>query len=182
MVTDNPDQSPWGSKQSRRGQIFSKIIFSDQPFKMKSTIMSLRAKLAFVVLSLLLLTSSLISPPALAVTQIELTDLSYYECPPEIGKGTVTSGGPIMRLANCFIITGTTINKSGKIVMDADVFGRIYDVNNNSAMENRGRLGAIDVIEPGTGTFELRVSVPEALETPLKLEQFKASGFTSKVR
>lgn len=124
----------------------------------------------------------MISPPALAVTQVELTDLSYAACDPEIGKGTVTSGGPVMQLANCFIISGTTINKSGKPVIDADVFGRIFDANNNSAMENRGRLGAIDVIEPGEGTFELRVSVPEALETPLQLKQFKAAGFATKVR
>lgn len=149
---------------------------------MKSTAMSFHAKFACFIMGLLLLVSTLFSPPALAVTQIELTDLSYYECPAEMGKGTVTSGGPIMRLANCFIITGTTVNKSGKPVMDADVFGRIFDANNNPAMENRGRLGSIDVIEPGKGTFELRVSVPEALETPLKLEQFKASGFTARVR
>lgn len=145
--------------------------------------MSLRAKLAWVVVSVLLcLSSFMISPPALAVTQIELTDLSYAKCDPEVGKGTVTSGGPVMQLANCFIISGTTINKSGKPVIDADVFGRIFDANNNSAMENRGRLGAIDVIEPGEGTFELRVSVPEALETPLQLKQFKAAGFATKVR
>lgn len=149
---------------------------------MKSNVISLRAKLALVFVSVLLLIGSVISPPAFAVTQIELQDLSYAECAPDVGKGTVTSGGPVMQLANCFIISGTTINKSGKPVIDADVFGRIYDANNNPAMENRGRLGAIDVIEPGTGTFELRVSVPEALATPLKLEQFKAAGFTSKVR
>ncbi len=144
--------------------------------------MSFYAKFACLLMGLLLFASTLFSPPALAVTQIELTDLSYNECPADIGKGTVTSGGPVMRLANCFIITGTTINKSGKPVMDADVFGRIFDANNNPAMENRGRLGAIDVIEPGKGTFELRVSVPDALETPLKLKQFKASGFAAKVR
>lgn len=144
--------------------------------------MSFYAKLACFAMGMLLLVSTLFSPPVWAVTQIELTDLSYYECPAEIGKGTVTSGGPIMRLANCFIITGTTINKSGKPVMDADVFGRIFDANNNSAMENRGRLGSIERIEPGEGTFELRVSVPDALETPLKLEQFKAAGFAARVR
>lgn len=149
---------------------------------MKSIAMSVRAKFACCCVGLLLLASTLLSPPVLAVTQIELTDLSYYECPADIGKGTVTSGGPVMRLANCFIITGTTINKSGKPVMDADVFGRIFDANNNSAMENRGRLGSIERIEPGKEQFELRVSVPDALETPLKLEQFKASGFASKVR
>lgn len=149
---------------------------------MKSTAMSFCAKLICFWMGLLLSVGALLSPPVFAVTQIELTDLSYYECPAELGKGTVTSGGPTMRLANCFIITGTTVNKSGKPVMDADVFGRIFDANNNPAMENRGRLGSIEMIEPGESKFELRVSVPEALETPLKLEQFKASGFAAKVR
>ncbi len=144
--------------------------------------MSFRAKFACLCLAFALFMSSFISPPALAVTQVELKDLTYAECSPEVGKGTVTSGGPIMRLANCFIISGTTVNKSGKPVMDADVFGRIFDANNNPAMENRGRLGSIEMIEPGEGQFELRVSVPDALETPLKLEQFKASGFAAKVR
>lgn len=150
--------------------------------QMKPTTMSLRVKFACFCVAFMLLVSSFISPPALAVTQIELKDLTYAECSAEVGKGTVTSGGPIMQLANCFIISGTTVNKSGKPVMDADVFGRIFDANNNPAMENRGRLGAIDMVDPGEGTFTLRVSVPDALETPLKLEQFKASGFTAKVR
>lgn len=149
---------------------------------MKITAKFIPARFALMVASLLLLWGNLLSLPVGAVTQVQLSDLAYQPCSAELSQGIVTSGGPTMQLANCFIITGTTENKSGKSVMDADVFGRIYDANNNSAMENRGRLGSIEEIPPGMGTFELRVSVPEALQTPLKLEQFKASGFTTKVR
>lgn len=49
-------------------------------------------------------------------------------------------------------------------------------------MQNRTRLGAIEEVPPGLGTFELRISVPASQPTPLKLEQFKAAGFTGIVR
>ena len=144
--------------------------------------MRLYSKLILMVASVLLLVSGLLCSPAWAITNIKLSDLSYAECPQEIGEGTVTSGGPTMILANCFIITGQAENTSGRLVVDADIFGRIYDANNNPVMENRTRLGAIDEVPPGTSTFELRISVPEDLSLPLKLQQFKASGFATKVR
>ncbi len=84
--------------------------------------------------------------------------------------------------ANCFIVTGTANNTSGKPVMDADIFGRIYDANGNSVMQNRTRLGGVPEIPPGKSTFEIRISVPANQPTPLKLEQFKASGFSRQVR
>lgn len=133
-------------------------------------------------LSLFLIMVGIISSPALAVTNIKLSDLAYQDCPAEMSQGTVTSGGPTMTLANCFIVTGQAENTSGRMVIDADVFGRIYDANNNPIMENRNRLGSIPEIPPGISTFKLRITVPEGLAFPLKLEKFKASGFTSKVR
>ena len=133
-------------------------------------------------LSLFVMMVGLISSPALAVTNIQLLNLAYQDCPADMGQGTVTSGGPTMTLANCFIVTGQAENTSGRMVLDADVFGRIYDANNNPIMENRNRLGSIPEIPPGISTFELRITVPEGLAFPLKLEKFKASGFTSKVR
>lgn len=120
------------------------------------------------------------SPPALALTPIRLFDLSYYECPPEIGEGSVASGS--VMAAHCFMIVGKAENKSGKPVIDADVFGRIYDANNNPVMQNRNRLGLIEEVPPGVSDFEIRVSVAENQPTPLRLELFKASGFTGKVR
>lgn len=122
----------------------------------------------------------LYTPPAWALTQIKVSDLSYEECPSEFGN-MVTSGGA-SQAATCFIITGTAENPSGKYVYDADVFGRIYDANNNPVMQNRTRVGSIDEVPPGKSTFEIRVSVAASQPTPLKLEQFKASGFTSRVR
>ncbi|MGB8702935.1 MAG: hypothetical protein WCD18_26265 [Thermosynechococcaceae cyanobacterium] len=140
----------------------------------------LRAGLVAVAIAFLTLTSWLFSPPAFAVVNIRLFDLSYKDCPPELAEGIVASGS--VDVASCFLITGQAENKSGKTVVDADVFGRIYDANNNTAMENRGRLGSIETVPPGISSFELRVSVPDGLETPLTLEQFKAAGFSTKVR
>jgi hypothetical protein len=120
------------------------------------------------------------TPPALALTQIRLFDLSYRDCPPELAEGTVTSGTTMA--ANCFLVVGKAENKSGKPVVNADVFGRIYDANNDSVMQNRTRLGAIETIPPGISEFEFRISVPANQPTPLQLKQFKAAGFTGKVR
>ncbi|TVQ48912.1 MAG: hypothetical protein EA365_00835 [Gloeocapsa sp. DLM2.Bin57] len=135
------------------------------------------------LLTILLLTISLwlTSQNAFALTPIKLFDLSYQECSVEIGEGSVSSGGASLP-ARCFIVSGKAENKSGKPVVDADVFGRIYDANGNPVMENRGRIGSITEIPPGVSDFEIRISVPTELPTPLKLEQFKASGFAARVR
>lgn len=124
--------------------------------------------------------SSLFSSGALAVTSIQLFDLDYQDCPPELAEGAVVPGSAMA--ANCFLVTGKAKNTSGKPVVDADVFGRIYDANNNSVMENRTRVGLIEEVPPGVSDFQIRISVAENQPTPLKLEQFKASGFSGKVR
>jgi hypothetical protein len=135
----------------------------------------------FCVASLFWLLSWASSPTALAVTQIELFDISYKDCPPELAEGNVTSGGS-SDPANCFFVTGKAKNNSGKTVYDADVFGRIYDANGEPALQNRNRVGSISAIPPGISDFEIRISVSANQPTPLKLEQFKAAGFTGKVR
>lgn len=138
--------------------------------------------LAVVLLSSLVwVLTCWLTPPAFALTQIRLFDISYHDCPTDLAEGTVTSGGTTMA-ANCFIVTGKTENKSGKPVVNADIFGRIYDANNDSVMQNRTRLGSIEEVPPGISEFELRISVPANQPQPLKLEQFKAAGFTGKVR
>jgi hypothetical protein len=119
-------------------------------------------------------------PVAHALVQIPLSDISYHECPPEIGEGTVSSGTSME--ANCFLITGTATNKTGKPIINADIFGRVFDANDNPVIQNRTRLGAIDEVPPGTSQFELRISVPANQPTPLQLKQFKAAGFTGLVR
>lgn len=121
------------------------------------------------------------TPSAFALVQIRLSDISYTTCPADIGKGAVTSGGTSLA-ADCFLITGKAENPTNKPVLNADIFGRIYDANNNSVMQNRTRLGSIEEVPPGISNFELRISVAANQATPLKLEQFKAAGFTGKVR
>ena len=130
--------------------------------------------------SLFCLGSWIVTPSAEAMTSIKLTNLSYEPCAGDEANGSVSSGD--LRPANCFTIKGKAKNISGKTVVDADVFGRIYDADGNSTFENRGRVGTIEEVPPGTSDFAIRISVPANQRTPLKLENFKASGFAGKVR
>ncbi|WP_180966203.1 hypothetical protein [Fischerella thermalis] len=141
----------------------------------------LSRSLMLVFFSCLLgLLSWVYSPTAIALTQIRLFDITYKECPPEIAKGAVTSGTTMA--ANCFLVTGKAENPTYKTVYDADIFGRIYDANNDPVMQNRTRLGSIPEVPPGISDFELRISVAANQPTPLKLKQFKAAGFGAQVR
>jgi hypothetical protein len=142
--------------------------------------MGLRALTVLVISSLLWLCSWIVTPTAIALTQIKLIDVSYTDCPAEFAEGNVTSGGT-SDPANCFMITGKAKNPSGKTVYDADVFGRIYDADGEPVLQNRGRIGAIPEVPPGVSKFEVRISVAANQPTPLKLEQFKASGFAGTV-
>ncbi|MEM9539407.1 MAG: hypothetical protein AAGA60_07835 [Cyanobacteria bacterium P01_E01_bin.42] len=126
------------------------------------------------------LASLAIAPDTYALTQVKLNNLGYRDCPAEFAEGMMTSGST--QRAKCFLITGTAINSSGKYVVDADVFGRIYDAYGNNVMQNRSRVGTIPVIPPGESDFEIRISVADNQPTPLQLEKFKASGFSSRVR
>ncbi|MEL6381908.1 MAG: hypothetical protein AAFQ89_05445 [Cyanobacteria bacterium J06626_18] len=120
------------------------------------------------------------TPAAHAMTQIGIKDLTYTQCSEELSEGIVTPGS--LQSANCFLITGTAVNNSGKPILNADIFGRIYDANENPVMQNRGRLGSIDEVPPGESPFEIRISVAANQPEPLKLRQFKGSGFTGRVR
>lgn len=122
---------------------------------------------------------SSLGQPALALTPIELSDLSYKSCPAEY-DGMVAAGS--IQAANCFLIVGKAINRSGKPVVNADIFGRIFDANDNPVMQNRSRLGSIEEVPPGESDFEIRISVAANQPEPLKLKQFKSSGFTGQVR
>ncbi|MGK7922795.1 MAG: FxLYD domain-containing protein [Trichodesmium sp.] len=134
-----------------------------------------------IISGLIIIAFWLWSSPAWALIQLQLYDIDYKDCPPSLSTGIISSGSSMG--ANCFIISGKAKNTSGKTVYDADVYGRIYDANNNNVMQNRTRLGSIEEVPPLTTTdFEVRVSVPANLPTPLKLKQFKSSGFPRKVR
>ncbi len=142
--------------------------------------MFLRSLTVMFFSCLLGLFSWVFTEPAIALTQIKLFDLTYEECPAEIGKGAVTSGTTMA--ANCFLVTGKAENSTHKTVYDADIFGRIYDANNDPVMQNRTRLGSIPEVPPGISDFELRISVAANQPTPLKLKQFKGAGFGAQVR
>jgi hypothetical protein len=129
---------------------------------------------------LICLISWTLSPSAWAATQIKLTDLTYEQCPPGMGKNIVLGGGVMS--ADCYLVKGKALNPSNKTVFDADVFGRVYDANGNDIMPERSRLGAIAEVPSGESTFEMMLSVPSDQPPPLTLKQFKASGFTAKVR
>jgi len=120
------------------------------------------------------------TPAALALVQIKLTDVTYHDCPVEMAAGTIAAGSTMA--ANCYIVTGKAENPSGKPIVNADIFGRIYDANDNPVLQNRTRVGSIETVPPGISEFELRISVPANQPTPLKLKQFKASGFVGTVR
>jgi hypothetical protein len=133
------------------------------------------------VLSLLLCIFILaFSAPAWANVQIKLTNVNYERCTGDVGKNMVLGGGVMS--AKCYMIKGNANNPSGKVVYNADIFGRIYDANGNDAMPERGRLGAVEEIPAGKSDFQLMVAVPAEQPEPLELKQFKASGFAGKVR
>ncbi|MBN3886559.1 MAG: biotin carboxylase [Nostoc sp.] len=142
--------------------------------------MQLRSLTVVFISCLISFLSWVIVPPAVALTQIKLFDVSYKDCPPELAQGAVLSSGSAA--ANCFIVIGKAENGTNKTVYDADIFGRIYDANNDSVMQNRTRLGSITEVPPGISDFELRISVAANQPTPLKLKQFKAAGFSGQVR
>ncbi|BBC25557.1 hypothetical protein [Pseudanabaena sp. ABRG5-3] len=120
------------------------------------------------------------SNPASANVQIKLTNVTYEPCTGDAGKNMVLGGGVMS--AKCYMIKGEANNTSGKVVYNADIFGRIYDANGNDAMPERARLGAVEEIPTGTSNFQIMVAVPAEQPEPLELKQFKASGFAGKVR
>jgi hypothetical protein len=136
---------------------------------------------SIIILAIVAVINLVLTPMAWAVTQIKLSEVSYKDCPAQMAEGAVTSGG-VTQTASCFLIIGKAQNPSSKTVFDADVFGRIYDADNNLVLQNRSRVGLIEKLPPGESDFEMRVSVPSNTSQPLQLKKFKAAGFTTKIR
>lgn len=114
-------------------------------------------------------------------TPLELRDVHTVDCPDTAEYDNLFSSGSTME-ARCLFIEGTVFNGSKRTLVNADVFGRIYDANGNDVMPERTRLGAIEAVPPGESPFAIRISVPVTNPLPLALEQFKASGFAGQVR
>ncbi|WP_310428674.1 hypothetical protein, partial [Chamaesiphon sp. VAR_48_metabat_135_sub] len=107
--------------------------------------MLIRTFVKFAAAILLSMSTWIFAPNALAITPITLSNVDYKDCSAEVAKGAVTSGG-VTQDAACFLIIGKAENKSGKTVFDADVYGRIYDADNNNVLPNRGRVGLIEQV------------------------------------
>ena len=71
--------------------------------------MRLRSLFVVIVICFVAITTWVSTPPALALTQIKLSNISYQECPPELAQGAVTSGAT--NAANCFIVTGKAVKE-----------------------------------------------------------------------
>ncbi|MEO1400468.1 MAG: hypothetical protein AAFV72_04345 [Cyanobacteria bacterium J06635_1] len=142
--------------------------------------MRIRATIVAFLVGLMGMLSCVTAAPTYALTQIDLQDIDYKTCPAEYSDGIVGAGSMVE--ATCYLIIGKAINRSGKPVLNADIFGFIYDANNDPVMQNRNRLGSIEYVPPGESEFELRISVASNQPPPLKLKKFKASGFAGKVR
>ena len=121
-------------------------------------------------------------PAAYALTQIGLKDLVAEECPADAAYAENLTASGSSQEATCYLIRGTAVNSSSQNIVDADVFGRIYDAEDNAIMKNRFRLGGIEYVPTGESQFSFRISVPSVQPAPLRLEKFKATGFASKVR
>ncbi len=139
-----------------------------------------RRAIATTLLAIGLWVFTTLGMTAQALTAIDLKDIAYQPCPAEYADGMVTPGS--IQAAKCYLIVGKAINQSGRTVINADIFGRIYDANDNPVMQNRNRLGSIDIVPPGESDFQIRVSVAANQPEPLQLKQFRASGFSGQVR
>ena len=132
------------------------------------------------LVAFLIMCFGLIAAPAQAMTPLGVSNLDYETCPAEYAEGIVSAGS--LDRATCYLVTGTLTNNSGKPILNADIFGRSFDKNKNPVMQIRGRLGGVEYVPPGVSSFEIRVSVASNQPPPLKLKNFKASGFVGKVR
>lgn len=112
-----------------------------------------------------------------------LNHLETVRCPETAEySNMVVSSGSSSDPADCYFIQGTITNPTNQVIYNADVFGRLYDANDNDIWPERTRLGAIEEVPPGTSTFAIRVSIPTTSPLPLILKNFKASGFRGAVR
>ena len=94
---------------------------------------------------------------------------------------TTVTGGTRDFGARCLEVSATALNPSQKPLLNADVFGRVYDVNGEPAIdaEENSRISYIKEISPGQSrvTFGLIVPEEQARLGDLTLKNIKATGF-----
>jgi len=127
------------------------------------------------------------SAVAIGPVSVKLDELQVSKT--DCGAGISTVGGVTFsgaaQKAACLSVSALASNPSNKPLYNADVFGRIYDVNGEAAIDDTEniRIAYIDEIPPGKSTVSFRLNVP--LEQynlgELKLQGFKATGFPGKM-
>eukprot|EP00850_Spirogloea_muscicola_P011723 SM000073S21499 [mRNA] locus=s73:575145:577191:- [translate_table: standard] len=124
-----------------------------------------RRSLVLGGLSAASLAALLVPEAARALVRVELSNVTATKVACPEGQTTVTGGNSLN--ATCFRITGDAFNPASQPVYNADVFGRVYDVQGEPALD--------------AVSFQITVDEAQAALGPLELKNFKASGFLGKV-
>ena len=117
---------------------------------------------------------------AFGPVSVPLTGLEVKRVDCKQGLTTVT-GGTRDFGARCLEVSATANNPGQQALRNADVFGRVYDVNGEPAIdaEENSRISYIKEIPPGQShvTFGLIVPEEQARQGDLELKNIKATGF-----
>ncbi|KAG0584542.1 hypothetical protein KC19_3G216900 [Ceratodon purpureus] len=120
---------------------------------------------------------------ALAEVKLVLSNIEATPVPCPDGQTTVTGGTSFG--VRCFRVTGDVNNPVKQAVYNADIFGRVYDAQGEPALdaEENLRIDTLAEVPPGTSkvSFQIAVSESQAKLGPLKLKNFKATGYLGKV-
>ena len=117
---------------------------------------------------------------AFGPVSVPLSKLEVKRVDCKQGLTTVT-GGTRDFGARCLEVSATASNPGQQALRNADVFGRVYDVNGEPAIdaEENSRISYIKEIPPGQSrvTFGLIVPEEQARQGDLELKNIKATGF-----
>lgn len=144
-----------------------------------------RQQLAAVGAAAVLLLGSAPQQTALAIgpVSVKLDGIVLTRVP--CGSGAATVGGVTFSgsgsKAACLDVSAQATNPDKKPLFNADVFGRIYDANQEAMIDDSEnyRVAYIDEIAPGKSEVHFRLQVPleqYELGAPT-LRGFKATGF-----
>ncbi|KAI8466867.1 MAG: hypothetical protein J3K34DRAFT_524192 [Monoraphidium minutum] len=144
-----------------------------------------RQQLAAAAAAALLLAGGAAPQRAAAIgpVKVKLDEITVTRVPCNAGVGTVggvTFSGASSKAA-CLDVAATATNPDKKTLLNADVFGRIYDANGEAMIDDSEniRIAYLDTIPPGTSEVHFRLFVPlEQFELGKpQLTGFKATGF-----
>jgi len=136
-----------------------------------------------LLLPLALLAAALLwlaAPAPAAAADLQLSEVTIAPCPAD--DPGAQPGGSRSSSASCFALRGVVNNRGSRPVVDTDVFALILDAGGEPVLPNRGRIGSLGDVAPGSSRFALRLAVPPGSRLPLEVRNAKARGFTSPVR